>query len=248
MAKKVDRSVTNHVKIEKKYDDLEDKEIKKVANDAFDKYDKFILCSFFFFMLISLITVLIVCVNNENNIFSEDKNIIEIKKYKDNILIINEGYINENITNEKFGEDSVYKIEKIISIQLKSDKNNEDSEIFYNLKYNILENDFEKNIIANNNSNVLIKFSYSYDKKNWKAINNVISTSESTINPLMGKSYDISGIIDNLKILTNYSLKAEDGSVNKIYWKSETIFQNKDNKNLNNHFKANFKIEYLETE
>ena len=62
----------------------------------------------------------------------------------------------------------------------------------------------------------------------------------------MGKAYDISGIKDNLKVATNATIEAKDGESNIIYWKSETIFKKKNNKSINNNFKANFKIDYIE--
>ena len=59
------------------------------------------------------------------------------------------------------------------------------------------------------------------------------------------KEYTVSGATElelyNLKIATNKTIEAEDGKSNTIYWKSETIFRK--NKNIDNNYEANFKIE-----
>ena len=248
MTNKDDTSIKSRIKVEKKYDDKEDINIKNIASYKESNYSKIIFCILIIILGFSSANLLI-SINSYKNSkenYVNNENIIEIKRYKDNILITNDGNINEIINNKSYDKDNTYKIEKIISIQLKSDKNGEDSKVLYNLKYNIFKNDFPKNVISKNESDVLVKFSYSYDKKEWVTINNVLSTTESTINPLMGKLYDISGIKDNLKILTNATLEAEDGSSNIIYWKSETIFKKQNNNDQSNTFNASFKIEYVE--
>ena len=250
MAKMGDISVRSHKIIEKKYDDKEDATIKEVAEYKYksNNYSKIIFCILIMTLGFSIAN-LFISINSyqkSKTDFIPNENAIKIQRYKDNILIINNGIIDENITNDSYDKDGNYKIERIVSIQIESYKNGEDSNVQYNLKYNILENEFNKNAIPNNDSEVVVRYSYSYDLKEWNYINNVISTSESTINPLMGKTYDISGIKDNLKVATKAELKAKDGESNIIYWKSETIFKNKNNKNINKNFKVSFKIEYIE--
>lgn len=250
MAKMVGSSVESHKRFEKKYDDKEDNTIKEVAEfkDNSSNYSKIIFCVLIMILGFSIANLFISFNSYKKSKldFMPNDNTIEIKRHKDNILIINNGIIEEKITNDNYNKDGNYMIERIVSIEIKSNKNGEDSKAQYNLKYNILENEFNKNALPSTDSEVIVRYSYSHDLKEWNYINNVLSTNESTINPLMGKAYDISGIKDNLKIATNATIEAKDGESNIIYWKSETIFKKKNNKSINNNFKANFKIDYIE--
>lgn len=248
MTEKGNGSVEIRNKVEKKYDDKEDNTIKEVASYKENSYSKVVFCFLIVILGFSIANTIISFNSYKKNKdeFMNKENVIEIKRFKDNILIVNDGNINEKISDHNFDENGNFKIERITSIQLKNEKDGEDSKVSYNLRYDILENNFEKNAIPKSNSDVKVKFYYSYDKKEWTSINNVISTTESTINPLMSKEYDISGIIDNLKVITNTSLEAKDGENNIIYWKSETIFHKEKNQAINNNFKANFKIQYVE--
>lgn len=232
--------------VKKKYDDKEDLEISYFASS--NPRESF-LTKFFFCLLLIMIGVVLgkyFIYNNKGNlneqIKTEDKKIIKIKSYSDNILISNNGVINEEI-NDELVNNKPYIIEKVNYIELKSDKSDENNKIYYDVKFNITTNEFTPNNNAND-SDVLVKFAYSYDNKNWEYINNVISTSNSTIKPLMGRSYDISGIIDNLKVATNMELNTKNDETKRIYWKAELTFRNKKNKEFNNKFNANFIIEY----
>ena len=213
-----------------KIDYIEDDNIKRVANKKM-WYSDIYFIAIFLVILGILLGILIIRNSMPNNreVFLSSGNIP--------VTISNNGYIEETITNNLFDKNNRYIIEKISSIEIKNEKENNNS-ILYNVRYEIIENSFPLNILSTTESNVLVRFSYSTDNVEWNYINNVISTSKSTINPLMGKYYDISGIVDNLKILSNKKLET-----NKIYWKCETIFQGRD-KDINSVYKANFKIEY----
>ena len=179
--------------------------------------------------------------NNQNN------NIIEIKNKDVSISILNSENIDEVITNKSFKEDNEIIIERINYIEVITLKEKENT-IKYNVKYNILKNDFKNNIISSNKSEVLVRFSYSYDNKEWIYVNNVISTNSSNISPLIGNNYDIGGLITTLNVATDFELNTKSMESAKVYWRSETIFKNFESqyevdeyeKNLN----ANFTIEY----
>ena len=71
----------------------------------------------------------------------------------------------------------------------------------------------------------------------------MVSTLESTLSPLMGNFYDISGLVTTLNIATNYEISSKPGETIKMYWRSETIF--KYNEKIGEKtFNSNFKIEY----
>ena len=113
----------------------------------------------------------------------------------------------------------------------------------FDVRYNIQKNDFERKTIASTNNEVLVRFMYSYDNENWEYINNAISTSDSTLKPLMGNYYDITGLVTNLKVSTNFELKNKAGDTTTMYWKCETLLKNiRDNVGKN--ITAEFKIDY----
>ncbi len=216
-----------------KIDYIEDNEIKRVAIKK-NRYSDIYFIAIFLVLFGLLIGVFIV-----KKTLSNIKHVSIISNNLP-VTIVNNGYINENISNSLFNKSHKYIIERIDSIEIKNQEKN-NGKVLYNIRYEILDNSFPQNIFSSTDSNVLLRFSYSYDNKEWNYINNVISTSKSTINPLMGKYYDVSGIVDNLRVISNKELDSS-----KIYWKSETIFQDK-NKIINNSFKANFKIEYIKS-
>jgi len=230
-------------------DDKEDLEIKKIASlkDTTPKFLLYVLIVLFCIMLGCSVLFINYYVNsNENNNSIET---IEVNSRKNKVLITNNGELDIDITYDSFkvGEDLV--LEKISTIELATSKDaKEKGKIFFDVKYDVLENDFKRNEFSSLSSDVLVKFSYSFDNENWKYINNVISTDESTISPMMGNNYDISGIVSNLKIATNYELKSDIGEITKMYWRSEVVFKNKESKKINNNFKANFKIEYKDND
>lgn len=222
----------------------EDSEIKKVANtkNIFQRYLLIMLSMMFIIMLICSFVWVDTFYKNRDKIRDE---VIEIKNDKNSILIVNYGEINEDLTVNSFKEQEHITIERINSLELTTFANQEENgKIKYNLRYVIEKNPFVKNNLDYINSDVLVKFSYSYDKENWTYINNVISTDTTTLLPLMGKNYDIAGIKETLKVVTNEELEVAPGESQTIYWRSETIIKNFDNADVIKNYKAKFKIEY----
>lgn len=230
----------------KKYDDKEDKDIKMVANYKTTVIDKYLFC--FLIMLFGVtVALLLLSINDykkSKSDFLNSENVIEIKNNKDNILIVNSLDIDEFLKNDMFQNGEDYKVERINSIRLKSEKNGEDSVVHYNIKYNIVENGFAR-ADKGSLSDIYVRFAYSYDNKEWNYINNAISIQESNILPLIGNHYDIAGIKDTLKVSSKNELLVNDGEEKTVYWKCETIFKN-NYKTNNIKFKSNFVIEYVQ--
>lgn len=235
--------------IKKEVDDKEDLEIQKIA---YKNESNQILLYFLVFLFCVMLGTTISFINsyyrnkNEENKLLET---IEVKSDKNQVLITNNGEINEQISEQSFKEDDDILIEKISTIELITNKNaDKEGIIKFNVKYNIIKNDFLRNEYASNKSDILVRFSYSFDNEKWTYINNVISTSESTLSPLMGNYYDVSGIKSNLNIATNYELFSKPGEKIKMYWRSETTFKNNSKNKEIKEFAANFKIEYKDND
>ena len=154
-----------------------------------------------------------------------DQEIIQIKTAHGSASIINDGIIKAKINKEKFNEDKVYVIEKINTLELNSES---ETELVFNVLYDIKKNEFKNNAIATNNSELLVRFSYSYDNISWTYLNNNISTNTSNIKALIGNNYDIAGITSKLNVATNYKIVAKKDKPIKMYWRSETIFKDLD--------------------
>ncbi len=221
----------------KKYDDKEDFAIKLVAGEKENIFSKYIFC-----VAIILLGILIsTCILIYNEYKNKNNSVIEIKSYKRNVEIINDSRIDEVINNETFKEDK-YKVVRISKIRVSGEEN---SKVMYNVKYSILENDFNRNNYSTVTSDVLVKFSYSYDKDEWTYINNVIRIEDEELKSVLGNNYDIAGIINTLKVSSNNVIELNGIDKDTIYWRSETIFK-KPILSINNKFKANFYIEYVE--
>ena len=227
----------------KTYDDKEDLTIREVAyyKNSSQVLLLFILVVLFAFTLYNSLMYIGKYYINKNKL-ENDVEIIEIKNSKNSALINNEGYLEKQITDNIEEEETV--IIKTSSITLKTNKDEtKDGTIKFDLKYDILENDFPININSKDDSDLRVRFAYSYDGENWTYINNAISTYESTLNPLIGNYYDISGIVSTLKVATNTELASAPGESKTMYWKSETVIKNKSD-NVGKKIKANFKIDY----
>ena len=71
----------------------------------------------------------------------------------------------------------------------------------------------------------------------------MISTSDSTLKPLMGNYYDITGLVTNLKVSTNNEMKNKVGETTTMYWQCETLLKNiRDN--IGKNITAEFKVDY----
>ena len=174
----------------------------------------------------------------------ENEEIIEIVTKESTGNIINNGIISEKITHDSFASKDEIVVENINIIKVRANED-KSSNIKFDVKYNIIKNDFFENLIPTNNSEVLVRFSYSFDNKNWTYINNVISTNSSNISPLVGNNYDIAGLITNLKVATNFELATTNSRKDAVmYWRSETIFNNLNNYINDKELEANFTIEY----
>ncbi len=233
------------VKKEKQYDDKEDKRIRKAAysSSASQILLLFVLIVLFGFTLFNSLYYIGKYYWNEKD-YEKGIETIEINNKKNTVFILNQGDIDKKVSeNDK--EEIVLVNESSIELTTNKDEA-KDGKITFDVKYNISENDFPVNLYSKEDSDVRVRFAYSYDNENWTYISNTISTYESTINPLLQNYYDISGIVSTLKIATNFELTSAPGEKSKIYWKSETTIKNKES-NLNKGIKANFKIEYKES-
>jgi len=239
----MDKKVFN----QKKYDDKEDLEIKKIAHSKY--FFPRVLIVVLILLFLAMIIISTLFINNyfkKPNTLNNDGEIIEITNSKNNIVINNNGKIQEKIDNNRFKNGNLV-IEKINTIELFTDDSSEDG-VNFDVKLLLLENDFNKNEISKNDSNLLVRFSYSYDNKNWTYIKNVIRTSNSTLNPLMGNYYDIAGLETTLNINTNFKLKTIKGNNNKMYWKAEFVIKNKDKGKIDNNLIGNFKLVYKDND
>lgn len=226
-------------------DDSEDVEIRDIAYQKVSYYKKLLLVLTILFIVMLISSFIMVTKLYQNKQNNTEVETIEIKNNVDNILITNIAGIKETITNNSFKENKDLVVEKVNTIDITSiEDSTRDSKILIDIRYEILENDFRRNEFAQNDSDVLVRFSYSYDKVNWTYINNVISADDTTITPMMGNYYNIAGLISNLRIVTNYEIINEKGESTTMYWRSETVFKNKQDETVNNNFEAEFKIVY----
>lgn len=228
------------------YDDREDIEISEVANQKNDSQIILLPVLIIIFFLVLGCSLLFINSYYQNKLNDEEsKEVIKINNKKNNIFITNNELIKQKIVNESFKNNKDITIEKINFIELVTANDaNESGTITFDIDYEIIKNDFENNVFATNDSDVLVRFSYSYNKNDWTYINNVISTNNSTLSPLMGNYYDIAGLKTNLNIVTNLELNSEPGESKIMYWRSETIFKYNKNKKFDNEYEAKFKIEY----
>lgn len=222
----------------------EDLEIKKVANTK-NMFQPFLL-ALLIILFLGMLTCSFLLVHNfyqkRDNASSE---VIEIKNDKNKILIVNNGNIKENLSLSSFNNEETLKIEKVNSVNINTSSDAKTNGLVkYNVKYIINKNDFPKMGNDTTDSEILVRFAYSYDLEEWTYINNVISTTTSTIMPLMGKNYDISGINSTLSVISGEELESKPGENKTIHWKSETIIRNFKNENIVRNIEADFKIEY----
>ena len=229
-------------KQEVKYDGSEDIEIKKIAHYSYmSQYILFgVLIILFGFTLYSSLVYVGKYYNATNNEYSE---LIEIRNDKDKIVVTNNGELNKTLTikDDNNGEDVIVRTYDTIEIDSKDYQNI--NNYFFDIRYDIIQNDYSKNLIASSDSDVLVRFAYSKDNKEWTYINNAIKYNDINITPLIGALYDLSGIVGNIKVATKFNVKTNPYEKVKIYWKSETIIKYKKD-NLGKNIKANFKINY----
>ena len=226
-----------------KIDDAEDLEIKKVAHS--NKYTSLILL----IILIVLFTLTLFCsifyirnyYDKKLNI-KDNEEVIEVNNSNNRTLIMNNGpfekAIDDTITDKEVNIESFANVE----VNTKEDSK-EDGRLMFDVKYAIEKNDFGYNSISSINSDVIVRFSYSFDNENWEDVNYIISTPTSTIGAITSNFYDVGGIVGDINVATNYELTSKPGESKKMYWKSETIIRNRES-TVGKVYKANFKIEY----
>lgn len=227
----------------------EDLEIKRVAYDKGPSQIWLLVILIMLFTLTFFCTLVYIGKYYEAK-FSIDDNakIMEIKTKDNHVLITNNGKINKTINEEDVKYNKEYLDEKVATLKFVTSKDAlKDSKIHINIKYNISNNDFNRNVISSTNNDVLVRFMYSYDNENWEYVNNVISTTNSTLNPLMGSYYDISGLEENLKVLTNFEINNKIDTTTTIYFKCETLLKNIED-NIGKNIEADFKIEYADND
>ncbi len=228
-----------------KNDIEEDPEIKKVAHA--NNSSQFVLL----LILIVLFGLTLFCALFYIGKYYEtrkkvtgDAELIEISKESNKSLITNNGPF-ETVIDDTSSEDIF--IESFANAEIETDaKSKKDGVLVFDVKYEILKNDFRYNIIPNINSDVVVRFSYSFDNEEWTSIGNVLSTTTSTINPLMSNYYDVGGISGVINVATNYRLSSKPNEIKRIYWKSETLIKNTTD-TVGKTFTANLKIEYKES-
>lgn len=225
--------------------DEEDLEIKNVAYSKPNKSMMVIILVIFFVLMLITTIFYIYTYNKNDKKLDNDKPVLKINNDKNDIFIINNGNFNQTISSKSFEESNSLKIEKINVIELWSKKDALDIQtVNFNVRLNIFENDFSKSTIANNNSELLMRVSYSYNNEDWTYINNVLTTDNTTISPLMGNYYDIAGINSKINIATNYKLSVKPSENIKMYWKLEIIIKKFKQNNKENELNANFYLEY----
>ena len=215
---------------------------KKGKNISTEKTNLFLLITLILLFCLTLfISVNYIIKYYKGKKLKDAEQLIEITTQDVNASIINNGMIEQTITNKSFEEKNEIIVEKINVIEMISNNENE-NKVLFNIKYDIKENDFNVNANANSKSSVLVKFSYSYDMVEWHYINNVISTNTSNIMPLVENNYDIAGLTATLNVVTDFEMFATNKETKKMYWRSETIFKNVNQIKKNKTFKANFTI------
>lgn len=226
--------------IEKKYDDKEDKSIKKIALKKENIFYKYIFCLCIIIVGVC-ISLSVIFFDQKKNVYKTNSNLIEFRTKNKKVSIVNNGKIRENINDNKFTDDK-YVLTKVNSLSVIS---NQDDNIKYNVRFNIYHNDYIKKNYSLADSDILAKFYYSYDNNDWTVINNVLRTQQGELKPMMGNNYDISSVVDNIKVSSDSILNVKKSEVTNMYWKVEITFRNNDDI-VNNNFIADFYIEYLE--
>lgn len=223
-------------------DDSEDFEIRKIAYKKIDYYKRLIMILFITLIVMIISSFIVMSTLYKDKKYSDDKQIIEIKNNIDNILISNISGINETLNEYSFKENKDLTIEKINTIDITTrDNSDKESKTLISIKYDILSNNINS---KKTNKNVLVRFSYSYDGEKWTYLNNAITSNETILVPLMGNYFDVTNILGTLNVITNYEIINTPGTNKKVYWRSETVFKNNQEKEFTHNYKANFKIEY----
>ena len=182
---KKDIKKTSSVKKPKVYDDKEDLEIRSVAyfKGSSQLLLLMVLIILFGFTFFNSLYYIGKYYQNKD---AQNKGVetVEINNNKYQVLITNDSTINGTLKDSNIKEEEDLVITKVNTIIMNTnDQNENDIELTFDIRYNILENDFPVRTHASNSSDLLTRFAYSYDNKNWTYINNAISTVNSTMTP-----------------------------------------------------------------
>lgn len=229
-----------------KIDDKEDLEIKKVA------YANNYVSLFLLVILIVLFALTLFCSIFYISRYYEKKykivdnaEIIQVSNIKSKSLISNNGPF-EKVIDDTLEEEELT-IESYANVEVNTrNDSKDDGKLIFDVKYVINKNEFASNAISNINSDVIVRFAYSFDNENWEYIDNVISTPYSTLNPVMSHFYDMGGLVGEVNVATNYEIISKPGESKRMYWKSETVIRNRAS-TVGKVYNANFKIEYKES-
>ena len=219
-------------KKEVKHDGTEDLKIKKVANQ--NNVQTIIAIMLILLFGLTLFTTLVYVGKFYHNKYNDNNNqeTIEIIKDDTKIVISNNGSINKTLSTSDNNKSKEIILENIDTIEIESHDYNNILKKYFDIRYNITKNDFTKNVLGTNDSDVIVRFAFSYDKKEWFYLNNAVTINGSNINSLIGSSYDLAGVIGNVKVLTNYELST-----------NPTIIKYKE-ENLGKTIQAEFKVNY----
>ena len=233
---------TSSFKSRRTYDDKEDLEIKEVAYLK-TASQKALFCVLLVLFGIVLGTTFLTIKDYMGKLHSKNVETLKIEKDDYDITIVN-NTVEEDIDLSGLTSADERVLEKINYIEVEN-KSNVTKSIKYDVKLNIVKNEFAHSIYSSNDSDILVRFSYSNDKSNWNYIKNSISTTDSVLNVLMGDYYDISGIEDSLRVVTNKNIDIKAHDKEKIYWRMELYYQNKQSNNTHSKFNSVFKIDLV---
>lgn len=225
--------------VDKDIDELDKIALKK--NHYIDKTIIFYIIIFIGILICSLWQI--VSYYEKQKLYSNSDNQSEINSTESKFVIFNDAkvpnYTEQALINEESTEAIVESISKLNLIIDKESKAN--ISYNYNVRYRIYDNYSEYN---NNEPNVLVRFSYSEDNKNWTYINNAISTTNGTIIPLMGNYYDITALESTLQVASNMEIEGKPGDNKELYWRAETTYKNIDLNSNKKILNASFNVEY----
>lgn len=236
--------------------DYEEDRVKIFVDNDINELDKIALKKNFYidkvivFYIIIFIGILICSISQivsyyeKQKLYSNSNNQSEVKSDESKLLIFNDQSvpnINEKvIVDEESNEAMVESVSKLNLVIEKESKAN--ISYNYNVRYRIYDNmsEYDENLAPK----ILVRFSYSEDKKNWNYVNNAISTTNGTIMPLMGNYYDITNLESTLQVATNLEIEGKPGENKELYWRAETTYKNIDINSNKRILNAAFSVEY----
>ncbi len=230
-------------KKEVKYDGTEDLEIKHVAYS--NNIQQYVLLIILIILFGFTFFQALVYIGNyyEKKELEKNDNVVEIIEDKTKTVISNNGEIYKTLTIKDDNNHEDVILENVNKIEIISENTEEVIKKYFDIRYTINRNDFPRNFISTNDSDLLVRFSYSFDNESWTYLTNAITIGNTNISPVIGALYDLSGLTGNIRVATDYEVSSNPYENVTMYWKCETIFKYKE-ENLNKTFQAEFKINY----